>query len=187
MGELKLQRPSLKTLEGQKNLIGAEIGVEYGENALRILLNLDIQILYLIDPYELAVKENKEQGVFSTKDEAISVMKIAQNSLQQFSSKIRWIKKLSQDVSSEIPDTSLDFVYIDGNHSYDAVYKDLQVYWEKLKLGGLFAGHDWNAPGSGVKEAVETFRRNLAYPYPEKYYHMVDDLGGRCDWWFYKG
>ncbi|MDP3697256.1 MAG: class I SAM-dependent methyltransferase, partial [Candidatus Taylorbacteria bacterium] len=38
----------------------------------------------------------------------------------------------------------LDFVYIDGNHSYDYVKKDLELYWDKVKKGGALTGDDFN-------------------------------------------
>lgn len=49
----KINRPSLRTLENNKDLIGVEIGTDAGLNALNILENLDIKKLYLVDPYTM--------------------------------------------------------------------------------------------------------------------------------------
>ena len=40
-------------------------------------------------------------------------------------------------------DDSLDFVYIDANHAFDAVNRDLRKWFPKLRNGGVFAGHDY--------------------------------------------
>jgi hypothetical protein len=42
-----------------------------------------------------------------------------------------------------IKNESLDFVYIDANHKYDAVKKDLELWYPKVRKGGVFAGHDY--------------------------------------------
>jgi predicted O-methyltransferase YrrM len=54
----------------------------------------------------------------------------------------------------------LDFVYIDGDHSYEGVKIDLEISLRKLKPGGLITGDDYG-PGNwwqgGVKRAVDEF------------------------------
>jgi len=44
--------------------------------------------------------------------------------------------------ASAVPDGSIDFAYIDGNHSLDFVRDDVRLWWPKVKLA--LAGHDWN-------------------------------------------
>jgi predicted O-methyltransferase YrrM len=40
-----------------------------------------------------------------------------------------------------------DAVFIDGNHSYEYVKKDLENYYPKVKIGGIVALHDANFEG----------------------------------------
>ena len=40
-----------------------------------------------------------------------------------------------------------DAVFIDGNHSYEYVKKDLENYWHKVRVGGIIAMHDVNFEG----------------------------------------
>lgn len=59
-------------------------------------------------------------------------------------------------------DASLDFVYIDAQHHYEAVREDLALWYPKLRVGGLFAGHDYldgevDGDRFGVKRAVDEF------------------------------
>lgn len=57
-----------------------------------------------------------------------------------------------------IPDGSLDFVYIDGNHSEEYVRQDIRLWWPKVKIGGMLAGHDILGcnpkADSGIQSAV---------------------------------
>jgi len=42
-----------------------------------------------------------------------------------------------------LPDSSLDFVYLDARHDFAGVVDDIQAWWPKVKVGGVFAGHDF--------------------------------------------
>lgn len=70
------------------------------------------------------------------------------------------IRGLSLEVSTLFLNNSVDFIYLDANHSTPAVTKDLEHWWPKLKPGGIMAGHDYlegNGAGYGVKAAVDRF------------------------------
>jgi len=52
----------------------------------------------------------------------------------------------------------LDFVYIDGDHSYENVKLDLNLWYPKLKLYGVLGGDDYgHISGRGVVKAVNEF------------------------------
>ena len=53
------------------------------------------------------------------------------------------------------PNDSLDFVFIDADHAYDAVRADVTAWRPNVKVGGTLAGHDWNTYGS-AQQAVTT-------------------------------
>lgn len=63
----------------------------------------------------------------------------------------------SDNAVSEFPDNFFDFVYIDGDHSYDQVRKDLRNYYTKVKPGGFFCGDDYHF--EGVRQAVDEFAK----------------------------
>lgn len=65
------------------------------------------------------------------------------------------IRKLSHEAVLEFEDESCDVVYIDMEHTYEAVCKDIDMWLPKVKVGGYLSGHDYN-PGSwpGVVQAV---------------------------------
>jgi hypothetical protein len=55
------------------------------------------------------------------------------------------------------PDETIDFIYIDGDHTYEAVAADIAGWWPKLKVGGILAGHDYNDQTPGTVQAVDEF------------------------------
>jgi glycosyltransferase involved in cell wall biosynthesis len=71
-------------------------------------------------------------------------------------------RMMTTEAAAQIPDASLDLVFIDANHAYDAVKADLLAWMDKVKPGGILAGHDYQADHEGVIRAVnETFGTNL--------------------------
>tara|TARA_B110001452_G_scaffold261267_1_gene259857 strand:- start:64 stop:993 length:930 start_codon:yes stop_codon:yes gene_type:complete len=40
-------------------------------------------------------------------------------------------------------DGSFDFIYVDARHDYTGVLQDLGMWWPKLAVGGVMAGHDY--------------------------------------------
>ena len=53
-------------------------------------------------------------------------------------------------------------MYLDARHDYDSVKQDLEHWFDKIRAGGIFAGHDYldEVRGSGeygVKSAVDEF------------------------------
>jgi len=71
------------------------------------------------------------------------------------------VRKFSVEAAKDVEDGSLDFVFVDGNHVYDAVIEDLDAWVPKVRLGGVVAGHDFrdfpNKPTIHVKRAVTDY------------------------------
>jgi predicted O-methyltransferase YrrM len=64
----------------------------------------------------------------------------------------------SEEAAKQFPDESIDFVFIDGDHSYEGCAKDIDLWYPKLKEGGLLSGHDYrDGRNYGVKQAVHEF------------------------------
>lgn len=72
-------------------------------------------------------------------------------------------RRFSEDAVKDVPDGSLDFVFIDGNHVFDAVMQDLTLWAPKVRPGGVVAGHDYrvfaNKPTIHVVDAVNAFTK----------------------------
>jgi len=164
-------RAALDNLKNKKDLVGAEVGVDHGINAKWMLEQFDIKTLYLIDPYATYLTVS---GKIKTQRRA---EKIARAYLKEFRDKIIWLKEPSWNAVFKLPE--LDFVYIDGNHEYPYVKVDTELYYPKVKSGGLFSGQDYSRHRrhGGVVRAVNEF------------FEGIDEelqTGKRADWWCIK-
>jgi hypothetical protein len=61
---------------------------------------------------------------------------------------------LSTRAAQSFPDNFFDFIFLDAAHDHASVQEDLRAWWPKLKVGGLFAGHDYSPVWPGVWRAV---------------------------------
>lgn len=68
---------------------------------------------------------------------------------------IHVVRRDSADAATQFEDGSVDFVYVDAGHTRDAVRRDLDAWWPKLKSAGVLAGDDWQF--KGVEQAVAEF------------------------------
>lgn len=60
----------------------------------------------------------------------------------------------SVEAVKQFADGSVDFVWVDGSHSFEDASLDIRVWLSKLKPNGVIAGHDFDI--AGVRRAVET-------------------------------
>jgi len=144
----------IKKERKDKRLYGAEVGVHLGLNALSFLRYLPLQCLYLVDPYN-----NYEGFDGDFHENFYTTRKQASHILKKYENTIVWIRDFSANAVKRIPDTSLDFVYIDGNHLYKWVKRDMELWYPKLKNGGILCGHDYNI--FDVSRAVVEFAKKL--------------------------
>jgi predicted O-methyltransferase YrrM len=72
---------------------------------------------------------------------------------------INLICKGSVNASKMFPDQFFDLIFIDADHTYDAVKRDIKAWLPKCKHGGIIAGHDYQAKGvwPEVRRAVDEF------------------------------
>lgn len=167
-----LNRKSLQTLRHNSSLVGAEVGVSCGENAFDLLVKLDIEKLYLIDPYQ--------KFLHWPQDKLDEHRDIAHSLLYLFKDKIVWLRDYSNKAVLKINDLELDFVYIDGGHDLLTVGEDIKLYWPKVKIGGLFCGD--NLEIAGVSVAVQKFMHTRK----EKFWYEENLDTDSIDWWFIK-
>jgi len=150
-----------------KKIICVEIGVFSGKNAKAMNESLNISKFYLIDPY---IEYNE---IHTSKK--LPFAKVKAHKRNEFWDNTNvWIEEFSNDAINKIKE-KVDFVYIDGNHNYEYVKKDLELYWDKIKSGGIISGHDIQY--IGVSKAV------LEFAYKKE---LEINFGDRRDWWIIK-
>ena len=171
----------LSNLRGKTNLVGVEIGVCGAEHALSLLETFDISTLYLVDPYDMyeTYTEGEGKNYGDTQLALSETFLEAKKLLEPFKKNIEWVKKKSEDAVTEIK-KNIDFVYVDGNHDYQFVKKDIELYYPIIKIGGMMGGHDfYNGHAqthNGVVKAVTEFAVSKG----------IQLYVEQPDWWFYK-
>ena len=140
-----------------KELVGAEIGVREGKNALDMLQSMNTKKVYLVDHWTEHIEHSGE--LVSQHQQNEFYRKLLEK-IEPFKHKVEIIRKTSEEASKDILDESLDFVYLDGDHRYDAVKKDMSVWLPKLHKQGWLCGHDFNnSKTPEVRKAVTDFCR----------------------------
>ena len=95
--------------------------------------------------------------------EDYSIEEVAQN-LNPVINYVTLIKSNSIAATSLYEDHSLDFAFIDADHTYESVKKDIMAWLPKIKIGGVIAGHDYCHSVPGVIKAVnEIFSDKVNY------------------------
>ncbi len=117
---------------------GAEIGVWKGEFAEALCRKNSGLTLICVDPWASYEAWRDPKNV---EDRMAGAEAEARRRLSRYRCEI--VKGFSVDVAERVPDGSLDFVYIDANHSREAVLADLEAWVPKVRSGGIVSGHDY--------------------------------------------
>lgn len=134
MGDLLADRP---------HEVGAEIGVQGGRTTHYLLTMLPgIKKYYCVDPWA-AYEGYREGKRWFARRCARSYKAFCSRVLADFEDRIVVHRMQGTEAAPLIPDESLDFVFIDGNHIYSYVRQDILDWYPKVKTGGLVAGHDY--------------------------------------------
>lgn len=142
----------------------AEVGVWLGQNVIEIGKAFPNTFFYLIDKYETDpewAKSGSQMATFG--QEALDVIKdSAMANVSDANLLHEWIIADSRTAHLRIQE-DLDFVFLDGNHSYECVLAEILSYRKLVRAGGWIGGHDFANKGQGdVERAVrEVFGDNF--------------------------
>jgi predicted O-methyltransferase YrrM len=70
------------------------------------------------------------------------------------------IRSISWEAADNFKESEVDFVFIDADHTYNSVIKDIKAWLPKIKKGGIISGHDYFT-SPGVKSAVDELLGNV--------------------------
>ena len=134
--------------------LGAEIGVAEGRFTAALLRSCPDVTLWAIDDY--APGYRTWTGVAWSQERQDANKSAFAQVLAEFPERLRFMRLPSLDAASEFADASLDFVFIDADHSYEAVRADIAAWRPKIRPGGWITGHDYDTlKFPGVVRAVE--------------------------------
>lgn len=133
----------------------AEIGSFAGESASIFIQYF--KIVNCVDIWEpILIVNGVISNIISKKDEPNIYTNAEKNFDMLFGSNknIIKIKDRSENACKRFENNSLDFVYIDADHSYESVQQDIVFWLPKVKKNMFFGGHDYSSSFVGVVKAV---------------------------------
>lgn len=138
-------------------LVGVEIGVCLGVTTQLFAQKITkLKKLYAVDNYPTFTDWN---GVEISRERQDGMKEHAYNRLQPYLDKVDLVYQDSSVFAGTLEDNSLDFIFIDGDHSYAGVLRDIAAFYPKVKTGGVFAGHDLVLPT--VQKALFDYFGNI--------------------------
>lgn len=166
----------VRTLRNRKRLVRtlphggtvAEIGVQRGRFSSVILRYNQRSRLHLIDCWEQQLDQQHQADEANVSDRGHNenlahMRRIPARPIRR--GRVAIHRGYSIPVLATFPQRRFDWVFVDGNHTYEAVLADLEACLPRMKPGGVIAGHDyidtryWREKNFGGVEAVGNFCR----------------------------
>jgi len=140
--------------------VGAEIGVAFGGHACAILDNTEIKRLYCVDPYTLVFPNTDgyslPNGQHFTQKEYEELYLLAERRINRERGPRGELIRETSHAAWAMIRGKLDFVFIDARHTYEDLYTDIHIWRQRVRPGGIVAGHDYDHPSyPGIKKAVD--------------------------------
>ncbi len=148
-----------------KGLCIAELGVFRGNFSEQILHYCLPKKLHLIDMWIGRAECGNQDGEFiETIDDMEGLFALMQSILEKNISLSRIVtlhRDTTQHALQQFPDGYFDFIYVDADHSEEAVYADL--VFSEMKGKRLLGGHDYCERFAGVMRSVDHFCENMGW------------------------
>lgn len=165
------KRPRWETIAGLCLLNGYRKGAELGVSKGRFTI---FQCATIHDMEMLAVDlwapqpDNLAPGAqtYNTWDHEASYSDFKAVCEQWFPGRVKIVRSDTVEAAKDVPDGSLDFVFIDADHSYRGCKRDIEAWSSKVRRGGMISGHDYHPqkwPGV-VKAVDEAFAKKATFP-----------------------
>lgn len=171
---------------------GVEIGVDLGLFSKHILEKTKIEKYYCVDTWQDDFGSNFKPGYYN-KDGNVRFNKASEtlklylgsfeNPLAQ-NGRAVMLRMTGEEASKKLENNSLDFCYIDGDHSLFGIAIDLLLWTPKIKIGGIVGWHDHkDGPKSGIKdfwgEQLDYRVKMATEEYCYRFGHKLNVIGGR--------
>ena len=103
-----------------------------------------------------------------------------------------YIKVLHGKASTFVPRVhkeSIDFMFIDGDHRYSQVTKDINAWWPKIRKGGILCGHDcesseWDEDKVEIEEGVDGVHHGVVKAVFKRFLNV--EIEHKRIWWVKK-
>lgn len=162
----------LGRLNGAKGVRGVEVGTFVGDLAVRLLAGKPELSLTMVDPYQAPSGpspwvETGDYHAHVSQDDQDAAYAKASSRVAIFGGRALMLRMPSVDAAPLVEERSQDFVFIDGDHSYEGVVADIDAWLPKVRPGGWLCGHDYrntHCPFPGVDRAVDEWAAASGIP-----------------------
>lgn len=172
---------------------GVEVGVCRGVLSAHLLIHRPELHLTMVDwwrayapdsdDYRWSVDHHEPCGQ-QTPEQVEDNYRAARKIGSLYPDRTRVIRGESSVTAELFGDASCDFVFIDADHRYEAVVRDIAVWLPKVRPGGWIGGHDYATPGfdDGVVRAVDEFADRTGLPIElDEFFTWFARIGGDRD------
>jgi hypothetical protein len=163
-----------------------EVGVAYGDFTRHILEILKPDLFIGIDTFGITAGD-EPWGRQTLKDQQCSHYDYYNSQFREYIKEGKMILKkgLSWEMLKQLPDDSIDYIYVDADHSYESVSKEIYVLKSKMKTQGIIQFNDYTYFDQnallpyGVPKAVHEFMIQENYEmlylclHPQGFYDVV--------------
>jgi hypothetical protein len=149
-----------------KDSVGVEVGVWEGDMSAKLLQKVRPKKLLLVDPWKFDPRFADSLFGGAAAKSQLDMDAVWQKVCKRFATEIAQgvvsvHRYSSVEFAESIAAGAVDWVYIDGNHTYEFVLEDLRSWYPKVRPGGLVVGDDYDRPDAwwddGVTKAVTEF------------------------------
>lgn len=164
-GWFNMENQYLELLENTpENGIFVELGAYKGKSTSFIvteMVNKGINIkFYTVDTFEGDSGSTDKKEVEAYKQVNVSKMyEEFKENTKHLEDKFKTMVNYSYEAADYFLDNSVDCLFLDAGHSFEAVIKDIKAWLPKMKDGSIMAGHDytaWEGVGRAVRELLGT-------------------------------
>lgn len=165
-------------------IIGVEVGVFRGKMSAELLAARDDLLLVMVDswlPEELqhaAYRDTGDMHAHLSAEQQDANYAEALRKTAPWSARRIVFRSQSVSVAAMLPMDGLDFVFLDGDHSFPGVIADIQAWAGKVHRRGLMGGHDY------AYEGEHRFRVRDAVDHAADVFGWTIDQGEGSTWFF---
>jgi|TARA_Y100000034_G_scaffold126510_1_gene177839 predicted O-methyltransferase YrrM len=137
--------------------VGAELGVLEGQTHLHLLSTCPELTLVGVDLWEPQPEKDEESdagGRSYLDHDLVDYERRVRLAALAFEYRSVLLKMDTVAASHQFADFSFDFVFIDADHTYEGVMRDIEAWTPKIRPGGFITGHDYQDATAGVQQAV---------------------------------
>lgn len=172
--------PLLNKMEA-KNV--CEIGVQHG-GYMQQLLTSNLEKIVGVDCYQDTSLIGQNDSAYS--QELLDGQYLLMLGWAKLLPRIHMVRDFSVNASKQFEDEYFDYVYIDADHSEQAVWEDISAWWPKVRSGGIIAGHDYSPAIVTIKGTVFKFGVIEAVNKFSAYKHVPFHADKNMSWFMVK-